>query len=315
MTNDALRIAVVAATYNRRATLVAMLDGIEAQDLPTHVRLRVVIVDNSNDANARAYVEKRATKYQWPLVYHHEQQRGISFARNTGLRDAVDAGDHYVAFIDDDERPRSDWIGELLKVAGETGAPVIIGAVKAVFEKAPPWWIEAGRFLDTTDFADRTIINYGHTGNALVDVCCVRNLNLEFSTAYALTGGEDTVFFKAIRDNGGVMVFARNAVTFEHIAPKRATFQSLVKYWFRTGNTDGLIKRRSSGSGVRTLLSLIIQGLIRIAVGAMGATLTTPWLLAKRVYSFEYIRITCRGVGYLASAANVAFEQYRKHDR
>ena len=316
MTSDEqVKIVVAAATFNRPKGLAALLDGLEAQDIPRNTLLRVVIVDNSGNANARAYVEERAARYRWPLTYHHENRRGIAYARNRGLQDAVETGDDYVAFIDDDERPRVDWISELLKVARETGAPAVIGAVKAAFEKTPPWWIGAGEFLNITHFPDRTAINYGHTTNALVELRFVRRLDLQFPPEYALTGGEDTVFFKAIRENGGATVFARNAITFEDIVPKRATFRALTKFWFRSGNTDGLIKLRSSGGTVRSLLSLLTHGITRTAAGALGTTLTTPSLLAKRAYPYTYIRVMCRGLGYLAAAAGVVYEEYRDHDR
>jgi succinoglycan biosynthesis protein ExoM len=313
--HEDLSVVVTAATFNRPEGLAAMLDGVEAQGIPRHALLRVVIVDNSHDANARTYVERRAVEYKWPLTYHHERRRGIAFARNRGLRDAIEGGDRYVAFIDDDERPRPDWISELLKVARETGAPAVIGAVKAAFERTPPWWIQSGQFLDITHFPDRSPINYGHTTNALVELSCVRRLNIEFPAEYGLTGGEDTVFFKAIRDSGGHTVFARNALTFEDIVPKRASFRALVKFWFRSGNTDGLIKLRSNGGGVGTWLSVVTHGVSRTAAGALGATVTAPSLLAKRIYPFTCIRVMCRGLGYLASAAGLVYEEYRNHDR
>ena len=313
--DEQLKIVIAAATFNRPKGLAALLDGVEAQDISQGTLLRVVIVDNSEDANARAYVEKRAATYRWPLSYHHEHRRGIAYARNRGLKDAVETGDDYVVFIDDDERPQADWISELLKVARETGATAVIGAVKPVFAAPPPWWIEAGRFLEPPHYPDRTTIEYGHTTNALVELRCVRRLNLDFPPEYALTGGEDTVFFKAIRDNGGATVFARNAITFEDIVPKRATLRSLTKFWFRSGNTDGLIQLRSNGATVRTSLRLFTHGISRTAVGALGTTLTAPLLLARRAHPFKYIRIMCRGLGYLAAAAGVVYEEYRDHDR
>lgn len=308
-------IAVTMATYNRPLGLETVLDGIEIQNVADSVKLQVIVVDNSPEANARDYVERRATGFRWPLSYHHEATRGISFARNRGLRAALDAGADYVAFIDDDETPHEHWLSELVKVAEETGAAGVLGAVQPRFERAPAWWITSGRFFGTPDLADRVSMPYGYTGNALVAVKCIRALDLQFDPRYALTGGEDTLFFKAIRDSGAKTLHARNALTYEIIVPARATLAYLVKFWYRTGNTDGIIELQSRNRQLITSLSVLGGGFGRAIIGAAGTLITGPALLFKRVYPLSWLRVTLRGLGRMSSAFGIVFEEYRDHRR
>lgn len=309
------KIAVSLATYNRPLGLERVLDGIETQEIPQYVSIRVIIVDNSDDANACSYIQHRSTTYRWRLSYHHELARGISFARNKGLEDALAVDDDYIAFIDDDERPHRNWIKELLNVAVETGAVAVLGTVKAVYQKPPPWWIAKGKFFGMGEFADREPIPIGYTTNALAQLSYIRALGLRFDPRYALTGGEDTLFFRTIRDNGGKTVFSVNAVTYEYIVPSRATLNHLLKYWYRSANTSGLISMQLESFSPQSRLKVVGGGLTRAVVGAFGAITTLPTLTFKQVLPFTFLRITCRGLGHIAAAFGITFEQYRHHNR
>jgi glycosyltransferase involved in cell wall biosynthesis len=309
------RVAVSLATYNRPSGLQRVLDGIEAQDVPHNLGVRVIVVDNSGDANARHYAEQRAADYRWPLLYRHEARRGISYARNTGLEAVIDSGDPYVLFIDDDERPHEAWIAELVKVAEETGADAVFGAIQAKFERPPPWWIIEGGFLDTLDFVDRAPVPHCYTSNALVRTGVIREQQLRFDASYALTGGEDTLFFKKFRDGGGRTAFARHALTYEYIVPSRATLAHLVKFWYRTGNTDAIIRLGPDTATGQPRHRIVVHGLARIVGGLGGTLLTLPTLLIRRVHPFDFLRTAMRGFGYLAAAFGVKFEEYRHHKR
>lgn len=316
MSNDIdTRIVISIATYNRPSGLKTVLDGIEAQNVPKRVHLRVVIVDNSIDANAHEYVERRSRIYRWPLTYYHEAKRGISFARNKGLEVARHPKNDYIALIDDDEWPEENWIEELLHVAEDTNATAVIGAVRAKFQTPPPWWIISGRFLESPEFPDRSPISYGHTCNALVRLRSVRSLDLWFDSRYALTGGEDTVFFQILCNSGGKIVFAKNAITHECIVPSRATLTHFSKFWYRTGNTDAIIGIRSKNTNLWSRFWAIRRGLTRALIGTLGTIFTLPTLLFKRIYLFNYLRTALRGLGYLTAAFGMKFEEYRNHDR
>ena len=58
--------------------------------------------------------------------YLHEPRRGLSIARNTGLRASVG---HLIAFTDDDAEPDSNWTGEIARPFAKTNASSVTGLV------------------------------------------------------------------------------------------------------------------------------------------------------------------------------------------
>lgn len=308
------RVAISIATYNRPEGLGKVLEGIGALELPPSVEARVVVVDNSEDANARQHVEKLLGSYALPLSYFHETQRGISFSRNRGLLDALEQGDDYLAFIDDDEFPERDWLTVLLDAIKHSGAAVVSGGVKPCFSSKPSWWVQKGGVFEILDYPEGEPIPYAHTTNALLDLKAVKKEGIQFDPAFALTGGEDTLFFSQLRDAGYSTVFASKALVYEDIVSERATLGWLLKRWFRTGNTDGLVERKKD-TGLSTATRLVAGGVLRVVVGAGGAILASPLLLLKRTPSLEFMRIACRGGGFVTSVFGVAYEEYRNHNR
>jgi GT2 family glycosyltransferase len=142
-----------------------VLDGIEAQVIPDEVDLRVVIIDNSQDANARRYVDNRKQEYPFSLMYLNERGPGITYPRNRGVEEALKGKDDYIIFTDDDVLVDKNWINELFSVAEETEAAAVSGAVKAKYKREPPWWIEKGGFFEVVD--SRVIVSYEQNAHNL----------------------------------------------------------------------------------------------------------------------------------------------------
>ena len=309
------RVVIAICTFNRPEGLSSVLNGVAHLDIDDYkIALRVIVVDNSEDANARDFILEASGSYRWPLTYHHEAQRGISFARNTALRDAVHGEDDYIAFIDDDEYPETGWITTLLEVAYKTDAAAVSGVVKARFAATPAWWIAKGNFFYGNDYPDQEPVCFGHTGNALVRLQDTRTMGLKFDPRFALTGGEDTLFFQEMRDAGGRTVFSRGAVVYENIVPERATLSWFAKRWYRSGDTDGRIILIRSGRPLGTALNLS-SGVVRVSVGAAGVLATVSLLLCRCVHMYRFMRIACRGAGFIWSVVGAPYEEYRIHDR
>jgi GT2 family glycosyltransferase len=124
-----LTASVVVCTYAERRwpQLVALLAALDVQDRrPAEV---VLVVDHAPALLARA---KRA--FPHVHVVANTQAQGLSGARNCGV--AVATGD-VVVFIDDDARPRPDFLSTLL-------AGYADGRVVGVGGRALPEW-ESGR--------------------------------------------------------------------------------------------------------------------------------------------------------------------------
>lgn len=307
-------ISIVAATFNRPEGLRLLLDALEQQRIPDHTDVKVIIVDNSTDANQREAVQSRSRDFMLDLEYHHEATKGITFARNRALKTALENGSHYMAFVDDDETPGKDWIQTLYKVITTTRAGVVSGSVVPDYETPPAWWMDKGGFFHVTGLPEGTPLPYAHTSNAILDLEPVRKLGLVFDDRLALAGGEDTYFFALLRNAGYPSLFTEEAPVKEVIVPSRATLKWLLIRWYRTGNTDGLVKKLLTPS-TKTSLSNMLGGSVRLVAGAMMSIAGIPLLLAQNVLFYKGLRISCRGLGYVASAAGLTYQEYKNHNR
>ena len=306
------KVFICIATYNRPEGLKRLLDNLQNLEFSKSKipDLRVVIVDNSAEATARALISARMDECRWPLSYFHESKRGISFARNRGLEAALQGDGDYVAFIDDDEVPRHNWLDELLSLSYATQAEAVIGAVCTRYESTPPKWIKQGEFFDVFAFENGAEAPYGHTSNALIDLEAVRRMNLRFDPAFALTGGEDTLFFRQMRNHGGRTFMSHDAVVEQTIDSRRATLTWLLQRWYRTGNTDALIELKLRNS-LGTRLKLTAGGILRVGAGGVAALLTAPLALTGDSHiPLGRLRWTCRGFGFLAAVMGQAYAEY-----
>ena len=96
-----IRLSLIIATYNRAEQLMVTLDSVARQTLSAD-RWECVVVDNNSKDDTRQRVEAFAAEHpQLNVVYHLEQNQGLSYARNAGIAKAQ--GD-IIAFVDDDER-------------------------------------------------------------------------------------------------------------------------------------------------------------------------------------------------------------------
>lgn len=242
-----LKVCVCACTYRRPDGLSAMLEGIARQTFSTMPRpiLHVVIADNECGDRTREVCASFGARHRIPVTYVPEPRRGISFARNACLDNIPECADFF-ASIDDDEVPDPEWLEKLLEAQAATGADVVQGAVVPIFPAGTPEWLVNGNFfgiprrswtgttLQRNEYQD---LDFAATNNALVRVAAVNRLGLRFDPALALTGGEDSRFFRTLAAEGSRIVYAPRARVSETVPAERATAWYRLKLEFRIGYT------------------------------------------------------------------------------
>lgn len=244
-----------------------MLDGLSRQTVTTMSRpsLHVVIADNEGSESARQVCAEFERESGIPLTYVHEPERGISFARNACL-DHIRAACDFFAFIDDDEVPEPDWLERLIEAQAATMADVVQGANFPVFEAGAPKWATHGNFFGwprrnwrgtLPDLVEYQELDEAYTGNVLVRLESVMKINLRFDPGFALSGGEDVMFFKALKAAGNRIVYAPRARVGETVPSERATLWYRLRLEYRIANSP-LPKRVKQKN--RTIIGRVVRG-------------------------------------------------------
>jgi GT2 family glycosyltransferase len=123
----ATTVSVIVCTYSQRRW-EALLMAAASVARQTHPALETIVVI---DHNAKLFERARAT-FQGARVVENDGERGLSAARNTGLKAAHG---EIVAFLDDDAVADNTWLEELVCAYED---PKVIGAGGV----ARPRWVE-----------------------------------------------------------------------------------------------------------------------------------------------------------------------------
>lgn len=266
-TADAVTICM--CTYRRPAAFEALASFETLSDLSGDVR--VVVIDNDDTDILRAQFEDFAKRYSYPLQYVHAPARNISIARNAAL-DATDT--RWMAFIDDDETADPRWLATLLQCRDRGVA--IIGQCIAVYGAELPSWAARCDFHSNRIRGDAA---NAYTSNALLDMDFVRRHTLRFRVELGLTGGEDSVFFRQMKEAGGMIAYCPEAVVYEPVPPQRATMSWVRRRMYRAGQTHGLLCREFDRTSYRHLW---LTAGAKAAFSAMMAIATLPGSDASR---------------------------------
>jgi len=89
-----MRVSVIIPTWNRVDRLVRAIESVRSQTVPAH---EIIIIDDGSDDATRLTVTRRFPD----IRYHYQDNKGVSSARNAGLRMAD--GD-WVALLDSDDQ-------------------------------------------------------------------------------------------------------------------------------------------------------------------------------------------------------------------
>lgn len=262
-------IDVCVCTY-RRPSLSATLESLAGQVLAQGVVMRVIVADNDDTPSAEGLATRCAVSGGMALHYVHAPARNISVARNACLDTATAP---LIAFIDDDEIAPPNWLAALLAERGAHAAPIVLGPVRAAYDRTLPAWV-AQADLHATRPAIRKggIIDTGYSCNVLFDRAIVGDRR--FDLARGRTGGEDDVFFSGLARAGHRITFAPDAWLVEPVTPARGSLLWLVRRAFRNGQT--IMAIRVDAGGRRQMLAGIAAGKLLACAGQALVRASSP---------------------------------------
>ena len=228
-----MRIEICICTF-RRPHVADTLASLGRLRVPGGVALSALVIDNDATPSAEARVAEAAAALDFPVRYRHVPGGNISIARNAGL-DAAEAD--WLAFLDDDEIAREDWLEALLARQRETGADGIFGPSRARYDPGTPDWIVRGDFHSQRAAPRGGVVETGHTCNALLRWGDAPWRAERFELARGRSGGEDTEFFFRLRRLGAVYAVAPEAVVTEAVPPERLSLGWLLRRRYRIGQS------------------------------------------------------------------------------
>lgn len=298
-----VRVAVYICTYRRNEPLARMLDSLEvaAREAEPEVELGVVVVDDNADGAAKVVVDESTRTFPLGLHYRFVGTGNIAEARNTGLTAAMEIGD-WVAMVDDDQIVVPEWLRELVRVQGKTGADAITAPVYARFPDGSPSWLHDqpfARLWGTPIREDGAPVNDLQTANSMISTTfLVDHPEIRFAHDLGFSGGEDMVFYRAALDAGLKAHYSRHAVNWELESPERSTYRYQLRRNLWHGNTEAITTLRAGRDRRPRVLARAAKRVL-LALGHSAGRLRrgrSPHLRYTFAYSLQAVGL---GLGVL----------------
>ncbi|MBV8765452.1 MAG: glycosyltransferase family 2 protein [Hyphomicrobiales bacterium] len=275
-------VTVAICTF-RRPSVVQAVESAVGQRLPADLSLHVLVIDNDITPSAKPLIDQVRAKSSVEISYHHVPGQNISIARNAALEKC---STELLAFLDDDEYAPPDWLESL--AAFRQGAQAVFGPSEALYPEGTPSWLRLGDFHSNRLDGHETI-DTGYTSNVLIDMEFVRRHRLVFDPSLGESGGEDTMFFRALHRSGGTLRYAPKAVVHEKVVGSRLTLAWVRLRRYRAGQVYGLMLHRfDRGAYLRAVSTapLKVLACVVMSAAALFRPGRAPWWLMRGVFHF-----------------------------
>jgi len=283
-------VSIVVCTFRRPAWLRQCLESCISQRGLGAIAVELLVVDNCPMASGESVARSLEQTSEMTINYVHEPQRGISAARNAGLKHATGA---LIAFLDDDERASEHWLSALLQCKHDLAADAVFGPVQVEVNTAFQHAQFYGSFLSRRSSApagtrlmssiavpfwrrDRRLCPDLASCNVLFDPSSEPFARLRFDEALGRTGGEDTLFFTQAAARGAVMYWCDRALVTEQVSEDRLTERYVMGRAFRSGQLVSLVPMMLAERQPRLMLLSMLIGaaqMLRFGIVAVVAAL------------------------------------------
>lgn len=176
------KISIVIPVYNVEEYIVECLQSVMRQTYAGPIEC--IIVDDCGKDNSIAITERLIAEYKGAIsfhVLHHEHNRGLSAARNTGTE--VASGD-YVYYLDSDDYISDDSIESLVAPLKEQSFDMVVGDYLAFggYWDTAALYSESGIVLGKNEIFETLCYKsiYVMAWNKLVSLSTLRKYNVHF---------------------------------------------------------------------------------------------------------------------------------------
>lgn len=245
-------ISVCICTYRRPALLKRALEGVCAQKTQGLFSYSIVVSDNDEKQSACGCVKETESRSSVQIKYCVEPEQNIARNRNKAVENSVG---EYIAFIDDDESPTSEWLLNLFKTIRRYNADGVLGPVNPHFEYGAPRWVIRGGFYNRPNHLTGMILHWNkcRTGNVLLDRVIFRDIANLFNPE--CKSGEDQEFFRRQIAQGRRFVWCHEAPVCEVVPAARWNRMFLV----RRALFRGIFAQRNHGFQLLRVLQAAVS--------------------------------------------------------
>lgn len=289
--NAIKHVSVCICAFRRPALLGKLLALLSNQETNGAFRFSVVVVDNDAAQSSRSVAELIARESPIEIMYRCEPRQNIALARNEAVRNAH--GD-FVAFIDDDEFPGTNWLATMVDACERLDAAGVLGPVRPHFVEPPPDWIIKGGFCERPEYPTGRIMSWSEcrTGNVVFRREIIANLENPFDPAFG-SGGEDVDFFRRLTELGRVFRWCNEGPVYETVPKERLT----RSYFLRRALLRGRNNLKLPGRARLIATSCV-------AAPAYLAVLPIAFMRGQHVF-MEYAIRLCDHAGRLLAALGI----------
>ncbi len=286
-------ITVIIPTFHRPAGAMSAVRSVFAQiGAPS---FEVLLVDNDAGQSCAPIAERLQREANVAFRYAVEGAAGVANARNTAVSLANGT---FIAFLDDDEVAKPNWLADLIEVQRRTNADVVFGPIEARLPEtsAEPRSYFQLFFSRLLEGESRLISEPYGCGNSLLKRETVLKGPTPFNPSTNETGGEDDLLWHDVRSWGGTFAWAKDAWVYEDVPESRASWSYLTKRAFAYGhNTTSQWFDGSQPSYTQVALSMARGTLQTLVMAPVSLAL---WLIRheRRAWAFDKMM---RGLGKL----------------
>jgi glycosyltransferase involved in cell wall biosynthesis len=196
--------------------LTRLLTELNRQETGGLFTYSIVVADNDEAKSAEPTVTEFRLSSAVHVKYCVESGRGINKARNATIANAEGG---FIAVIDDDEFPVSNWLLMLFKCCNEYKVDGVLGPVKRHFDEVPPAWLQRSHLYErrVNPTGMRVDWRESRTGNVLLRRNVVAGEEAPFRED--LRRGGDVEFFRRKMAEGRLFIWCAEAEVFEVIPP------------------------------------------------------------------------------------------------
>ena len=233
-----MNLVICICTYNRNLSLIRCLKSINKLHLISNIKIKIIVVDNSNKYTSLKLVKKLKKSFKYKIIQLHEKRRGVVYARNKCLNEVKKINPKFICFFDDDCIIDRFWLKNVFKVIKFTNAKIVTGPQLSLKKKTLNYskLINYSQFFEKKHKENLKRVDWAASNNVFLEYNIIKKHKLFFDKALNKFGiGEDQLFFLKLNNYGHKIYWSKSIKVFEDIHAHRLNLKWLIRRSFRLG--------------------------------------------------------------------------------